>query len=126
MPDLEITVTAQGGCPVVRVAGELDLSTAETLDAAVQRARVPGSALVLDLTGVDFMDSHGLRSLLLANADAGPWSAPLRIVPSVIVDHTIRLAAADRVLSLYPDRDQALAGPPDRPVPAAGPAGAES
>jgi anti-sigma B factor antagonist len=121
MRDLEVTVSARDGCQVVHVVGALDVRTAEKLDTAVGRSRVPGSVLVLDLTGVEFMDSYGLRSLLLANADAGPWSAPLRIVPSQIVDRVIRLAAADRVLGLYPDCDRAIAGPLEHAIPAGRP-----
>ena len=111
MPRLEITVTAQGDCQVVHVAGELDMRTAPQLDAAVEQSRAPGTALVLDLLRVGFIDSYGLRSLLLANADAGAWGSPLRIVASRSVDRTIRLAEADRVLDVYLDEEHALAGP---------------
>ena len=123
MPRLEITVTAQGDCQVVHVAGELDMRTASQLDAAVEQSRAPGTPLVLDLARVRFIDSYGLRSLLLANADAGPWGSPLRIVASRSVDRTIRLAEADRVLDVYPDEEHALAGPLFARVSATGPSG---
>lgn len=123
MHRLEISVTAQGGCQVVHVAGELDMRTAPQLDAAVEQNRAPGAPLVLDLARVGFIDSYGLRSLLLANADAGPWGSPLRIVASRWVDRTIRLAEANRVLELYPDEEHALAGPLVTRMPAAGPDG---
>jgi anti-sigma B factor antagonist len=111
MHDLDITVTTRDDCQLVQAVGGLDVRTAEKLDTALERSRVPGSALVLDLTGVEFMDSYGLRSLLLANAEAGPWCAPLRIVPSQRVEWAIKLAGAEHVLSIYPDRERAIAGP---------------
>jgi anti-anti-sigma factor len=118
MPRLEISVTARDGCRVVQVAGELDLRTAPQLDAALDAGRAPGTPLVLDLARVRFLDSYGLRSLLLANAEAAPWGSPLRIVASRPVDRTIRLAGAERVLEVYPDREQALAGPAVVRIPA--------
>ncbi len=49
----------------LELAGELDLVTAPALEAAVQRVRDDGaSELVLDLRGVVFMDSSGLRTVL--------------------------------------------------------------
>jgi len=121
MPRLEIRVTARDGCQVVHVAGELDMRTAPQLDAALEQSRAPGTPLVLDLAQVGFVDSYGLRSLLLANAGSGPWGAPLRIVASRSVKRTIKLAEADRVLDIYPDQEHALAGPSVTRTPAAGP-----
>jgi anti-anti-sigma factor len=48
------------GAPVIRLRGELDLSTAEPLREALERAeaRRP-QAIVVDLTGVTFIDSSG-------------------------------------------------------------------
>jgi anti-anti-sigma factor len=50
--------------PVVALVGEVDLSNVDQIDAGL-RAAVPGSAagLVLDLSGVDYLDSTGLRLL---------------------------------------------------------------
>jgi anti-anti-sigma factor len=47
---------------VVRATGEVDLTNAEDLERALAAA---DGALVLDLTGVGFMDSSGLRVLLV-------------------------------------------------------------
>lgn len=47
------------------VEGEIDLSTVEELEQAVEHAHSENGAHVLiDLSGVTFMDSTGLRSLL--------------------------------------------------------------
>jgi anti-sigma B factor antagonist len=46
------------------VAGELDRTTADRFDEAVQTVIVGAGPLVLDLSGVRFLDSSGVRSLV--------------------------------------------------------------
>jgi len=68
---LEVTVDERGGTPVVHVQGELDLSTCEELEAAIQRAEESAPAtLVLDLSQESFLDSTGVRTLLRADSRA--------------------------------------------------------
>ena len=55
----------------VVVVGELDLASADTLGQAVADVRAAGfPAIALDLRGVDFIDSTGLRMLLSLRNDA--------------------------------------------------------
>ena len=56
------------GRVILRPAGELDIATAPEIDAALERLRREGATeLVLDLRGVAFMDSSGLRVILRWN-----------------------------------------------------------
>ena len=56
---------------VVAVEGEIDLATAPALLAALRDAVAsPASAVVADLTGVEFIDSSGVHALLVAAAAA--------------------------------------------------------
>ena len=73
-----------GGERIVRVHGELDIATAGDLERAVLRPREPGDQIVLDLGGLRFMDSTGLRVLLRARAEAkaGRWDLYVRNVPA--------------------------------------------
>ena len=73
-----------GGARVVRVHGELDIATAGDLERAVLRPREPGEQVVLDLAGLRFMDSTGLRVLMRARSEAkaGRWNLYLRNVPA--------------------------------------------
>jgi anti-sigma B factor antagonist len=67
----------------VRVApvGELDLATVDKLRAEVERLRESGfTQLVLDLRGVRFLDSTGLRLVLELDAAAREASQELRII----------------------------------------------
>ena len=63
---LTVRVEPDGEELLVRAFGELDLSNAKTLEAELRRA-IGGDApgVVLDLSGVTFIDSAGLRVLLL-------------------------------------------------------------
>ena len=62
---LQVVSGRRGDVLVLRASGELDLSTAPILDAAVSAAREePGVPVVLDLSGVTFVDSTGIRSLI--------------------------------------------------------------
>jgi anti-anti-sigma factor len=55
------------GRHTIVLEGELDMAWAPVLDATVRRACKAGTpALALDLSGLTFMDSTGLRSILLA------------------------------------------------------------
>jgi anti-sigma B factor antagonist len=94
---------------VVRVNGELDIATAGDLERAILRPREPGERVVLDLTGLRFMDSTGLRVLLRARteAKAGRWELYLRNVP----------ANVQRLFSISGVQD---AVPPEPPTDLAG------
>jgi len=66
---------------VIAPTGDLDMSTAETLDAAVRKAEATDvQRIVIDLSGVTFMDSTGLRLLLQADARSRADSSRLRLV----------------------------------------------
>ena len=71
MGELGIAVERQDGCTRLDVAGELDLATAPALHEAVAGLLAEGEALtlVLDLTGMTFLDSSGLGALLQARAE---------------------------------------------------------
>jgi anti-anti-sigma factor len=57
---LQITLTHDG----FRVEGELDMATADDLSRLLRDASTNGDPIVLDFSGVSFMDSSGLRALL--------------------------------------------------------------
>jgi anti-sigma B factor antagonist len=60
--EVEQDAGPSGSLTVVRATGEVDLTNADDLERALAAA---DGALVLDLTGVGFMDSSGLRVLLV-------------------------------------------------------------
>ena len=77
MDDLDFDLTVEhdeGGATRLTLRGELDLATAARLEQALAQS---GDDVLLDLRGLTFMDSTGVRVLLEA-AESGP--AGLRIV----------------------------------------------
>jgi anti-sigma B factor antagonist len=107
-PALQYDVRRAGAAVVVTVTAELDLVTvpefSRTLGVVQTAATGP---VVLDLTGVTFLDSSGINALVLASRDTDP---PLRIVatgPTVL--KTIQLAGAHELLTLAPTVEDALA-----------------
>jgi anti-anti-sigma factor len=54
----------EDGVAVVRPTGDLDLATVGALDARLQEAREQSDRVVVDLRGLGFADSTGIRLLL--------------------------------------------------------------
>jgi anti-sigma B factor antagonist len=58
-------VSREGGLAVLRLDGELDLASAPLLESEVQAAMADDpAAIALDLRGLEFIDSTGLRAIL--------------------------------------------------------------
>src|ERR687896_11138 len=72
MPKLEFETTRNGSVAIVRPTGELDLSGATVLEAELDRlAEDPELAsVVLDMRELEFMDSSGLRLVVIADMRA--------------------------------------------------------
>jgi anti-anti-sigma factor len=71
-----------GATTTIEVTGELDLAAAPVLGEEVERAFQDGATeLVIDLGGVRFIDSAGLRQLLATLEECERRGCPLRLVP---------------------------------------------
>jgi anti-sigma B factor antagonist len=94
---------------VVSVGGEIDLSTAQAFEAVIAEALAEDPpALVIELSGVSFMASVGLRVLAAAKEKVGK-SVPLAVVAdSMAASRPIQLTGLDNIIALYPTLDQAL------------------
>jgi anti-anti-sigma factor len=73
---LRVTIEPIDEACLIRASGELDRSTAERLSSALDAARADGVTTLLDLSGVSFIDSAGLRVLLrtAGAVDAHHWA----------------------------------------------------
>ena len=67
------------GSMVVRAVGEVDLSTTEDLAAAVRPWLADGGSVVLDLSGVEFIDSSGLGTLVQLRKEAARNGASMTL-----------------------------------------------
>ncbi len=80
----DVGATPANGLRTVTVRGEVDLATAPDLEACVRQALDDAPrGVVLDLEGLTFIDSSGLRALVSVSKDAGARGASvgLRNVP---------------------------------------------
>ena len=63
--NMEVETTQMQSVPVFSIKGEIDHSNASTLSEAVETPLTKGeSVILLDLTGVDYIDSGGVSVLL--------------------------------------------------------------
>jgi anti-anti-sigma factor len=78
---LTVRVEQDGEALVIRPVGELDLSNTQTLDAELRGAiKDSVSEVLLDLGGLSFIDSCGLRLLVLATAHSQANGDRLRML----------------------------------------------
>ncbi len=81
MSDFRVEHATQDDPPRLVVTGELDVATAPELEAALRASLgVPGGDLVLDLRPLEFIDSSGLRAVLVGARDAAAAERGLRVV----------------------------------------------
>ncbi|HEX8053851.1 MAG TPA: STAS domain-containing protein [Thermoleophilaceae bacterium] len=102
MNTLSLETREEGEQVRIAVAGELDLSSALTFDEEVRRAeeRKP-AVLVIDLSGLKFLDSTGLRLIMSAQARARKHGCRLKIVEGgEAVKRIFRLAGVHRRLDI--------------------------
>jgi anti-sigma B factor antagonist len=93
---VELTERVEGSGKILRVDGEVDLSTAGRFRAAIDRLAAAGGArLVVDLRGCAYIDSTGLAALLHGSGRTGGFAivardgAPREILHATAIDQTI-------------------------------------
>ena len=96
---------------VVALEGELDLGVLGVLEAALGNGDNDRAGLVIDLTGLSFVDSAGIQALMAARAgmeESGTRSAVV-VVPGSNVERIFDMTGLLGQLAPHPDRDSALA-----------------
>jgi anti-sigma B factor antagonist len=79
---LQVEVRRQPDRIVMRLSGELDLASAPLFQRELRRAGVDAAPMiVLDLEGLEFIDSTGLRIILSARAGARERQQQFAITP---------------------------------------------
>ncbi len=109
-PRLSVTAyeEASVAATVVVAKGDVDLASADHLRTLLLPAIEQGTT-VLDLAGVEFCDSSGLRVLMEVDRKARANGASFRLAaPTAPVERLLGLTRAHEVLSVYPDVETAL------------------
>ena len=114
IPQFEIT---SGPGPddvyVVRVAGEVDMSHEDELRSEL-RAAVAADAkgIVVDLTECEFIDSSGVRALLLSRQEQRADRGPEKLAVAASSDQILRILSVmgiDQVIPIQPTVEEAAA-----------------
>lgn len=110
--ELRTEVSEIAGWTVVNVWGELDVATSPTLRETLIRLVGEGSnRLVLDLEGVDFLDSTGLGTIISALKRARTHGGDLRLVCTrARIARLFEITGLDKAVPLLPSVDAAVAG----------------
>jgi anti-sigma B factor antagonist len=95
---------------LVSATGEIDMSTVDVLQRELTTAREEGSTVLLDLSGVTFIDSTGLHLLLEASHSSGISDGGFFVVrPSRVVQRLIELSGtADLIMVVDPRAERVL------------------
>jgi anti-sigma B factor antagonist len=103
----QIVREQRAGQVIIHLSGEIDLSNADDLQARIERLVDNCPHVVVDLTGIRYIDSQGLRLLnrlaigLAANGAAFELVAPPESVARDVLDLT-RMSADIPVLDVLP------------------------
>ncbi|GAA2211431.1 STAS domain-containing protein [Nonomuraea monospora] len=104
MSSLKLSCRELPGGVLIAVAGELDSTNADDLESYAERRRVPGPGMVLDLTGLTFMDSRGLHVLLRLNAAVREQGGLLRLAGVQDVPaRVLQITGVWLALHIHPD-----------------------
>jgi anti-anti-sigma factor len=95
---LSIRKTVRAGTHTLALAGELDLDSASMLEEPVRQVCASGAGLVIDLRKVTFMDSTGLRMLIVAGTLCEENGQEMRIIPGEDIQRILEVTGLDRVL----------------------------
>jgi len=88
---------------VVEVIGELDLAAAAAFGEAVERAMADSPRVVIDATGLTFIDSSGVNALVRAQRRATDSSVELVVrAPDRRVRTVLEITGVDTLLSIEP------------------------
>ena len=107
----ELTWTGEGWS-LARVAGDIDIASAPRLRERLITLITEGrTRIVLDLSGVDFLDSTGLGVIVGVLKRARTMGGDLALVcPNQSVRRVFEITALDRTMPLADSVDGALAG----------------
>jgi anti-sigma B factor antagonist len=100
----------EGNTTIVTVTGSVDALTAAELSSALTKQIAEGGAnLVVDLIGVEFMSSAGLRTLLGAVKEARSNGGDLRIASTNPgIDKVLKMSGFHNIAKVFPSRAEAV------------------
>ena len=113
IPQFEIDSRAAEDVYFVRIAGEVDMSHEEELRSELRTAVAANArGIVVDLTECEFIDSSGVRALLLSREAQHPQEGSERLAVAASSEQILRILGVmgiDRVIPIRPTVEEAAA-----------------
>lgn len=108
---IEIRVSQLDNITLVEAHGRIDSMTANQLGEALNVSIDQGAHhLVLDLGGVEYMSSAGLREIVAALKKVKRSAGDLRLAqPADRVLEVLEMAGLDTIIQIFPTQSEALA-----------------
>ncbi|WP_167103072.1 STAS domain-containing protein [Mycobacterium sp. DL592] len=114
------TTTANTGClvseecfgrtVVVAVSGVIDMLTAPQLETSIKTALTKNpSAVIVDMSDVEFLASAGMGVLVAAHEQAGPGVGFGVVASGPATSRPLKLVGLAEIIGMYPTLDEARA-----------------
>lgn len=109
--EISVSRTKSGNVPIVAVSGEVDVYSAPTLkDSVTELLESGASTLIVDLSGVAFLDSTGLGALVEARAATSEAGGSLPLVCNQErILKLFTITGLDSVFTIHPNMGDAIA-----------------
>jgi anti-sigma B factor antagonist len=107
---MEISESIEGSIPVVSIKGDIDLESSPKLREFLKiKSSGKCAKLLLDFTGVSYIDSSGLATLIEYFQAAQPFGGKLAISGlSPRVRNVFEIVRLEQIFSLHSDNSSAL------------------
>ena len=107
---MKIEVQQESNSTIINVTGSVDALTASELSRVLTNEISEGHAnLVVDLTGVEFMSSAGLRALLGAVKEARSSGGDLRIISTNPgINKVLKMSGFNNIAKVFPSQAEAV------------------
>jgi anti-sigma B factor antagonist len=99
----------RGGASIVAASGELDLSTIPRMEPPLMEQVRQRRAVLVDLSGVSFIDSSGIGVLIQAFRQSNGIPLHVVIETGSQVERVFEIVGVDRAMPVFSDRERALA-----------------
>lgn len=109
---MQIDIAVQDGITILKVAGRMDATTVNVFTDECQKQLKTGSGrFVIDLAGLEYISSAGLRGILTMGKACKAAKAALAFCSmQAMVADMFKLSGFTSILTVYATLDEALAG----------------
>jgi anti-sigma B factor antagonist len=101
-----IARSTRDACEIVVLSGELDMASASTVSDTLDALADTERPVIVDLSGLDFIDSSGIHAILRPRPENG---VVMLVCPPGNIQRVLTVTKIDSVMPLYETLDDALA-----------------